>query len=118
MLFRPGPFVLLTVQVFLALSLSAAASAADLQGIYALVKRRVPKHADAFSFSLVDGESDAFKITDAQCGIHVQCTTVSACARGLYTYLTEYGGVDIWWTGSRLDWVPETLPKHCGFDIH
>ena len=25
-------------------------------------------------------------------------------------YLTEYGGVDIWWTGSRLDELPQELP--------
>ena len=29
----------------------------------------------------------------------------------LKSYLTEYGGVDIWWTGSRLDSLPEKLPS-------
>ncbi|KAI0363473.1 alpha-N-acetylglucosaminidase [Pilatotrama ljubarskyi] len=83
----------------------------DLKGIYALAKRRVPKHADKFSFTLVDGKMDAFQIGDAHNGIHVECTTVSACARGLYTYLTQHGGVDIWWTGSRLGELPSPLPK-------
>ncbi|RPD65623.1 alpha-N-acetylglucosaminidase [Lentinus tigrinus ALCF2SS1-6] len=83
----------------------------DLNGIYALAKRRVPTHAHAFSFSLADGEADSFVISDAPSGIHVECTTVSACARGLYTYLTTYGGTDIWWTGSRLTHLPAYLPK-------
>ncbi|KAI0362277.1 alpha-N-acetylglucosaminidase [Trametes cingulata] len=92
-------------------AVSALAAAQDLKGIYALAKRRVPKHANAFSFALVDGEPDAFEISDARGGIHVECTTVSACARGLYTYFTQHGGVDIWWTGSRLNELPLPLPK-------
>ena len=40
----------------------------------------------SFSFSLADGDTDAFVLSDTQTdGIHVECTTVSACARGLYT---------------------------------
>ncbi|KAI0746888.1 alpha-N-acetylglucosaminidase [Daedaleopsis nitida] len=83
----------------------------SLDGVYALAKRRVPTHAHAFSFSLTSGEPDAFVISDTLAGIHVECTTVSACARGFYTYLTEYGGADIWWTGSRLTALPVFLPK-------
>ncbi|KAI0636817.1 alpha-N-acetylglucosaminidase [Trametes polyzona] len=105
MLFRKGLVSLL------ALSIGVASATQDLQGIYALVKRRVPKHAHAFSFALVHGDPDSFKINDAREGIHVECTTVSACARGLYTYLTQAGGVDIWWTGSRLNQLPARLPK-------
>lgn len=56
-----------------------------LDGIYALAKRRVPTHAHAFSFSLAPGEPDLFVISDVPGGIHVECTTVSACARGFYT---------------------------------
>ncbi|KAH9901084.1 alpha-N-acetylglucosaminidase [Cubamyces lactineus] len=97
----------------LALGFGVIQVAADnkLQGIYALAKRRVPNHADAFSFALVDGEPDTFVVSDKHNGVHVECTTVSACARGLYTYLTQRGGVDIWWTGSRLSEVPSKLPK-------
>ena len=71
----------------LAFGLGVSQVAADnkLQGIYALAKRRVPSHADAFSFALVDGEPDTLVVSDARNGIHVECTTVSACARGLYT---------------------------------
>ncbi|KAI0752381.1 alpha-N-acetylglucosaminidase [Daedaleopsis nitida] len=97
------------------LSLGFAAGAVDakssVDGIYALAKRRVPTHAHAFSFSLTSGEPDAFFISDTLAGVHVECTTVSACARGFYTYLTEYGGGDIWWTGSRLAALPAVLPK-------
>lgn len=28
-----------------------------------------------------------------------------------HSYLTEFGGVDIWWTGSRLDQLPSRLPS-------
>ncbi|RDX54615.1 alpha-N-acetylglucosaminidase [Lentinus brumalis] len=83
----------------------------NLDGIYALAKRRVPTHAHAFSFSLADGDTDSFVVSDAPAGIHVECTTVSACARGFYTYLTTHGGTDIWWTGSRLAHLPAHLPK-------
>ncbi|OSD08704.1 glycoside hydrolase family 89 protein [Trametes coccinea BRFM310] len=103
---------LLTVLALgLEVACAAKSSAEELQGIYALVKRRTPAHANAFSFALVEGESDAFTISDARNGIHVECTTVSACARGYYTYLTQHGGVDIWWTGSRLNELPSHLPK-------
>ncbi|EIW60032.1 alpha-N-acetylglucosaminidase [Trametes versicolor FP-101664 SS1] len=95
----------------LALGFGAAAASQDLDGIYALAKRRAPAHAHEFTFALFEGEADAFEISDAHSGIHIQCTTVSACARGFYTYLTQYGGVDIWWTGSRLNQLPSRLPK-------
>ena len=64
---------------------TTSADAGSLDGIYALAKRRLPGHAHAFSFSLADGEGDAFVISDTKNnGIHVECTTVNACARGLY----------------------------------
>ena len=63
----------------------AASSTARLDGIHALAKRRVPTHAHSFSFSLASGEPDSFVISDVPLGIHVSCTTVSACARGFYT---------------------------------
>ncbi|EIW77482.1 glycoside hydrolase family 89 protein [Coniophora puteana RWD-64-598 SS2] len=98
-------------------ALSANSSESDpLQGLYALVQRRIPSHAHSFTFSFTnssDSELDTFTLTDAvnkTRAIHVECNTVSACSRGLYTYLTEYGGVDIWWTGSRLDQLPAPLP--------
>ncbi|EPS94751.1 alpha-N-acetylglucosaminidase [Fomitopsis schrenkii] len=90
----------------------AHAATTSLDGIYALVQRQIPQHANSFTFSLIDGNDDSFVISDSsEGGISVQCTTVSACARGLYTYVTQFGGVDIWWTGSRLSQLSPTLSK-------
>ena len=79
--------VLLSAALSFGLAAAAALdSTAGLGGIYALAKRRVPSHAHVFSFSLVEGDNDAFVVSDThQDGIHVECNTVSACARGLYT---------------------------------
>lgn len=60
----------------------------SLSGLHSLVKRRIPQHANDFTFELVKGSGDAFSINDGKKGgIDVECTTVSACARGLYTYV-------------------------------
>ncbi|KAJ3481876.1 hypothetical protein NLI96_g7362 [Meripilus lineatus] len=85
----------------------------DLPGLDALVRRRLPSHSHSFTFNQIDGEGDAFNVTDTSIlgGITVSCTTTSACARGLYTYLTQRAGVDIWWTGSRLNNLPPFLPR-------
>ncbi|TBU41733.1 alpha-N-acetylglucosaminidase [Dichomitus squalens] len=95
----------------LSFAAGAVSRTTSLDGIYALAKRRVPAHAESFSFSLSTGEADSFVVSDVPGGIHVECTTVSACARGFYTYLTQYGCTDIWWTGSRLGQLPPDLPK-------
>ncbi|KAF8530887.1 alpha-N-acetylglucosaminidase [Gautieria morchelliformis] len=89
-------------------------SPSNLDGIHALVRRRIPKHTSSFNFELTNGSGDSFVVSDSrgkEGGIVVQCTTISACARGLYTYLTRFGGVDIFWTGSRLDQLPAQLPS-------
>ncbi|KAI0964544.1 hypothetical protein AcW1_010249 [Taiwanofungus camphoratus] len=104
------------LSLLLAAALGAAlvgAATTSLDGIYSLVQRLIPQHENSFTFALIEGQGDSFVISDTQGqsgGITVQCTTVSACARGLYTYVTRYGGVDIWWTGSRLDQLPTSLP--------
>ena len=61
----------------------------SIEGVYALAKRQIPQHADAFTFKLVDGEDETFTLSDASHsnGIVVECTSVSACSRGLYTYV-------------------------------
>ncbi|KAG1734580.1 glycoside hydrolase family 89 protein [Suillus lakei] len=100
---------------------TSAHSDDEVSGLYALVKRRIPSHSNAFVFNLSTTASsdgvDTFKLGDAShdqgdgnAKIYIECTTISACARGLYTYVTEFGGVDIWWTGSRLDQLPHKLP--------
>ena len=64
----------------------AHAATTSLDGIYALVQRQIPQHANSFTFSLIDGDGDSFVISDSsEGGVSVQCTTVAACARGLYT---------------------------------
>ncbi|KAF8582036.1 glycoside hydrolase family 89 protein [Ramaria rubella] len=89
----------------------SCATAIKLDGIRALVERQVPKHAGSFQFELTDEPGDSFLLSDANAGsIKVECSTVSACARGIYTYLTEVGGLDIFWTGSRFGELPSRLP--------
>lgn len=65
----------------------------SLAGIYALVKRRLPQHASSFKFELAQGTDDSFVVSDSEGGIVVQCTTISACARGLYTCVKVYSNV-------------------------
>lgn len=111
-------FALLLAVITSVISISAYSD--DVSGLYALVKRRMPSHSNAFIFNLsttASSDVDTFKMRDAShdegntnAKIYIECTTISACARGLYTYVTEFGGVDIWWTGSRLDQLPHKLP--------
>lgn len=64
------------------------AATSSLKGLYALVERRIPVHAKAFTFHLVNGTGDSFVISDIkQDKFNIECTTVIACARGLYTYV-------------------------------
>ncbi|EGN99592.1 glycoside hydrolase family 89 protein [Serpula lacrymans var. lacrymans S7.3] len=99
----------------------AAAASSQLEGLYSLVKRQIPAHAGAFTFELsaanTTNATDTFTLSDigknatGNATILIECSTISACARGLYTYVTEFGGVDIWWTGSRLNELPSQLPE-------
>lgn len=69
---------------------SVHAVADPLQGIYGLIERRIPEHTNDFKFNLINGTGDSFVVSDTkgESGkIAVTCTTVSACARGLYTYV-------------------------------
>ena len=80
----------LLVVVLTALSAASALKTSPTAGIQALVKRRIPKHANDFTFNLIEGESDSFVVSDTKGkkgGVTVQCTTLSACSRGLYTYV-------------------------------
>jgi alpha-N-acetylglucosaminidase len=68
----------------------SGSTATSLEGIYALVKRRVPSHANSFNFELVNGNNDSFILADSQSknstpSIDIKCTSISACAHGLYT---------------------------------
>ncbi|KAI0785331.1 alpha-N-acetylglucosaminidase [Irpex lacteus] len=99
---------------------SVTANAFSLSGIHSLVRRRIPQHANSFQFNIINGTGDSFTVSDTDSeagGVTIGCTTLSACARGLYTYCTEVGNVDIWWTGSRLHELKTPLPK-VGNTIH
>lgn len=61
----------------------------------ALIYRQLPFHTDSFVFHLAEqqainvkthSELDTFTLFDANGRINIECSTVSACARGLYTY--------------------------------
>ena len=61
-----------------------------LHGIYGIVQRRIPEHVHDFTFKLTKESGDQFEISDTKShrgGIIISCSTVSACARGLYTYV-------------------------------
>ena len=63
---------------------------ANVSGVYGIVERRLPQHVGKFTFTAIDGEEESFVISDTPGkheGITVNCTTTSACARGLYTYV-------------------------------
>ncbi|KAH7910217.1 glycoside hydrolase family 89 protein [Hygrophoropsis aurantiaca] len=105
---------------------AGASNDSGFEGLQALLERRIPAHASAFHFSFlpedISNQEDTFILGDYISPNHnnndssapriaIECTSISACSRGLYTYLTEFGGVDIWWTGSRLDQLPSTLPS-------
>ncbi|KIP04165.1 glycoside hydrolase family 89 protein [Phlebiopsis gigantea 11061_1 CR5-6] len=90
-----------------------ALAAANVTGVYGIIERRMPRHVGQFTIKSVEGDGDAFTVSDTTSprgGITIECTTTSACARGLYTYVTEVGGVDIFWTGSRLNEL-QILPQ-------
>ena len=81
--------VRLTELVLLAAALPTVFATDNLAGLYGLVKRRIPQHANSFQFKLVNGTGDSFIVSDtphsSNRGVTVECTTISACARGLYT---------------------------------
>jgi Alpha-N-acetylglucosaminidase (NAGLU) N-terminal domain len=84
---------------FLTLSFACWTNAAETAALKALVQRQLPFHADSFVFHL-EGEMqagskahstlDTFTLFDGSDGkVHVECSTKSACSRGLYTYLIQ-----------------------------
>ena len=74
-------------------ALAATQTAGSVDGLYSLIQRRIPAHSESFNFSLTPDDSvlDTFTLSDADtlnggtAQINVQCTSLSACARGLYT---------------------------------
>lgn len=127
---RTSTLPLLTL-LFIPFCAGDAASNSSTAALDALVRRQLPSHAGRFVFHIdpqvqVDmkthSDLDTFTLFDgSDNNIHIECSTRSACARGLYTsvnvccaaesrYLTEIGKVDIYWTGSRLDRLATEMP--------
>jgi hypothetical protein len=72
------------------------AAQGNTTALEALVARQLPFHADSFVFHLsnqstisaksTDAELDTFTLFDGGDGkVHIECSTTSACSRGLYT---------------------------------
>lgn len=92
-------------------------------GIEALVRRRIPAHADDFKFSLSSnltnlaanssGQNDEYVVSNGNNGtIDITGNFPIALASGLRWYLSNIANVDIWWfIGSRLHLAPAQLPR-------
>jgi len=78
------------------LSLTWLKCNASTLGIEALVERQLPRHKHDFVFHLepqtaainakTHSTLDTFTLFDADRKVNIQCNTISACSRGLYTY--------------------------------
>ncbi|KAJ5115696.1 hypothetical protein N7456_000044 [Penicillium angulare] len=98
---------------------ASGVAAVSTDGLYSLVKRRLPNHVDDFRFNVVsnitgsDEGYDQFTVKSEPNGtIIVQGTSISALSSGLHRYLTDVAHVDIYWfIGSRLDQAPAKLPR-------
>ncbi|PSR71093.1 hypothetical protein PHLCEN_2v13062 [Hermanssonia centrifuga] len=99
---------------------AASVSAGSLDGIYGIVNRRIPQHSNGFTFELTNGTGDAFVVSDTRghsggitvhlsLAINMEVAFISLIFS--FSYVTEIGGVDIWWTGSRLHELPSPLPS-------
>jgi alpha-N-acetylglucosaminidase len=108
----------------LALCFTATATPST-QGLYDLVKRRLPSHCDAFVFTLANSttptnstelELDEYTISTATNGsIAIEGNSLSALATGLRKYFTDVAHVDVYWfIGSRLEEAASPLPKPNG----
>jgi alpha-N-acetylglucosaminidase len=100
------------------------AAAVSTQGLYDLVKRRLPSHCEKFVFEVKDVAApsnasklpdDEYTITASKGSIVIQGNSLSALASGLRRYFTDVAHVDIYWfIGSRLDQVASPLPRPNG----
>lgn len=73
-------------------SVTGATLSGGVDGLYSLIQRRIPAHSRSFNFILTPDDSilDTFTLSDADTHgqrnsqVNIQCTSISACARGLY----------------------------------
>lgn len=104
-------------------ALTGLCTAQSTAGIEALIQRRLPNHANDFTFSLTSNASlyttsnstkqlDHYAVSNGpNSTIHITGNTPIALATGLRWYLTTYAHVDIYWfIGSRLHLAPQHLP--------
>ncbi|KAF2788918.1 glycoside hydrolase family 89 protein [Melanomma pulvis-pyrius CBS 109.77] len=98
------------------------AATPSTQGLYDLVKRRLPSHCEDFVFFLDNSTApsnstgpglDEYAISTLGNGsIAIEGSSLSALATGLRRYLTDVAHVDIhWFIGSRLDEAASPLPR-------
>ena len=89
-----GPLFLLAALLGVVRS-QASADIDTLQGLYDLVARRLPENKNSFKFTIEpNGSADSFVVSDLPREwydfsgpfIQISGTSISACARGLYTY--------------------------------
>ena len=123
------------INLLLGLLATSAAGAQSTDGVYNLVKRRLPNHANNFRFSLTSDLPDSngydkFTVQSVANGtVMIQGTSLSALSSGyfshelsakghtdvttsLHHYLSDFSHVDIYWfIGSRLDQAPTELPR-------
>ena len=91
-------FALLSLGVLVGLFCGGNAQA-NTSALDALVQRQLPLHADSFVFHLEEevqvnmkthSALDTFTLFDGSDGtVNIECSTKSACSRGLYTYFSE-----------------------------
>lgn len=67
-------------------AVAGAATTPSTEGIEALVKRRLPQHADFFEFKIIDakkpGEQDRYTVSPAGDKVRVEGNSLSALATG------------------------------------
>lgn len=105
-------------------ALFANAAAHSPQGLYNLLKRRLPSHCEDFVFTLHDAApadpseliNDEYTVSTTSNGtVTIQGNSVVALATGLRRYLTDIANVDIYWfVGSRLGHIASPLPSVSG----
>lgn len=123
-------FLVITMSLFrvawttLLFVLACSGTTSSIGGIEALIKRRLPQHADDFTFRLSPVSStadakvssthyDGFSVSTGENGkIEVEAVSTIGLASGLRWYLANVAHVDVhWFFGSRLHLAPKQLPR-------